>query len=90
MILAILLNANYLVSWLCVSYGQNLLTILHQGRWKKQQRMVQASLYRTERCYLRNPKGWAEIFNFFADVECSETLVWYSNGISKLLFILLR
>lgn len=90
MILAVLLNANYLVSWLCVYRGQKLSLLRSQGRWKNQQLTVQASLYRKERCYLSNPKGWDETFNLFADAERSETLVRNPNGISNLLFILLR
>lgn len=44
MILAVLLNANYLVSWLCVYRGQKLSLLRSQGRWKKQQLTVQASV----------------------------------------------
>lgn len=87
MILAVLSNANYLVSWFCISYGQKNLLLLHfrvggtaaHGPSVYPTRSGAASTI---------PRDGLKHLIFFAAGECSETLVWNPNGISNLLFIL--
>lgn len=74
----------------CVSYGQNLL-LLHirvGGRNSSSRYQHCCSTRRGAPSVIL--KGWAEMFRYFTDVECSETLVWNPSGISKLLFSLWR
>lgn len=87
MILAILSNANYLVSWFCISYGQRNLFLLH-FRVGGTALAVQASLpTRSGAASTIQGMGWNVSFVVAAG-ECSETPGWNPNGISNLLFTL--